>query len=56
MGPTVAHKYKKPGKYKVKLTLTDDDHCSTRYISAGQTAYCNGGKRARKTVKVKVAK
>ena len=53
-GPKITHKYMKPGKYKITLTLTDDDECSTKYVSTGQTAYCNGSKRAKTTKKIKV--
>jgi 6-phosphogluconolactonase (cycloisomerase 2 family) len=54
MGPKVDHKYKQPGKYKVKVTLTDDDACSTKLITNGQTAYCNGSKQAVATKKAKI--
>lgn len=51
----VKHAYSKPGKYKVKLTLRTQDGCSTKYVSAGVTPYCNGGKQAiaKKTIRVK---
>jgi len=37
----VSHTYKKTGKYKVSLTVTDDSGCSTTQVFTGQTAYCN---------------
>jgi DNA-binding beta-propeller fold protein YncE len=37
------HVYSKPGKYLVRLTVTDDGGCSTRFVYTGQTALCNGG-------------
>lgn len=53
--PRVKWRYEEEGKYKVTVTVTDRDHCSTKYVSAGQTPYCNGGKRAvaKKTIKVR---
>ena len=56
MGPKVDHTYAKPGEYTVTVTATDDDECSTRFVSAGQTAYCNGGKQAVAEATVKVKK
>ena len=52
----VKHSFSKPGKYKVKLTLITQDGCSTKYVSAGQTPYCNGSKKATTTETVKVSK
>jgi DNA-binding beta-propeller fold protein YncE len=43
----VSHRYKRAGKHKVTLTVTDNAGCSTRLIFTGQTAYCNGSKAAR---------
>ncbi len=51
-GPTPKHTYKKAGKYKVSLTVTDDAGCSTPLVFTGQTAYCNPGKSVKHTVKV----
>ena len=48
--PTVSHVYKQLGKYTASVTVTDDRGCSTRLIYTGQTASCNGGLSARKSV------
>ncbi len=56
MGPKATHTYDRKGKYKVTVTLTDDDGCSTKYVASGQTAYCNGSKRAKTSKKIKIAK
>lgn len=45
-----SHKYAEPGTYTATVTETDEVGCSTTYISAGQTAYCNGGPGATATV------
>ena len=52
--PRVRWRYEEKGKYKVTVTVTDRDRCSTRYVSGGQTPFCNGSKRARATKSVKV--
>lgn len=44
--PTASHAYASPGVYRVKLTLTDDEGCSTAFVHTGQTASCNGGPTA----------
>lgn len=41
-----SHTYSTPGEYRVKLTLTDDEGCSTAFVHTGQTASCNGGPSA----------
>lgn len=45
-----SHKYKQAGTYTATVTEIDEDGCSTTYIAAGQTAYCNGGPGATATV------
>jgi hypothetical protein len=54
-GPMPSHTYARPGKYRVTLTLTDDEGCSTRLVFTGQTAYCNGSGAATATEVVTVA-
>jgi DNA-binding beta-propeller fold protein YncE len=44
--PVLRHRYRHPGRYTVRVTVTDDEGCSTRRIYTGQTASCNGGRRA----------
>ncbi len=56
MRPRVTHTYGRKGRYKVTVTLTDDDGCSTKYVASGQTAYCNGSERAKASKKIKVEK
>jgi len=40
-GSKPTHNYPK-GNFTARLTVTDDQGCSTSYISAGETAFCNG--------------
>jgi YVTN family beta-propeller protein len=54
-GPTVSHTFATAGSYRVTLTLTDDDGCSTSRVFTGQTAYCNGSALATATRDVVVA-
>ena len=54
-GPRLRHAYRKPGRYQVNLTLTDNEGCSTSLVFTGQTAYCNGSASASQTQTVKVA-
>jgi PKD repeat protein len=54
-GPTPSHTYAKPGIYRVKLTLTDNEGCSTVLVFTGQTAYCNGSSAASQTQALTVA-
>jgi len=55
-GAKTTHFYEKPGRYRVSVRLTDDDGCSKRYVSTGQTAYCNGGKRAVASKRIRIKK
>jgi DNA-binding beta-propeller fold protein YncE len=45
-GPAPLHTYPGPGTYSATLTLTDEEGCSTTFVSTGQTASCNGSAAA----------
>jgi hypothetical protein len=53
-GPTPAHIYAAAGTYVARLTVTDDQGCSTSEVFTGQTAYCNGGSAATMTATIVV--
>jgi YVTN family beta-propeller protein len=53
--PETSYVYPRPGKYRVTLTLTDNEGCSTARIFTGQTASCNGSAVASKTEVIRVA-
>ena len=46
MGPQISHAYP-DGNFNATVTLTNRDGCSTQFVSAGQTAFCNGSALAR---------
>lgn len=48
-GPTAAHVYQNSGAYTVTVTVTDNEGCSTRYVSTGQSALCTGSTQGRAT-------
>jgi YVTN family beta-propeller protein len=50
-----SHVFAKSGNYRVTLTLTDNEGCSTSLVFTGQTAYCNGSAVATQTSVVRVA-
>ncbi len=56
-GPAVLrhHRYKRPGTYLIKVTVADDEGCSTTSSFTGQTVSCNGSAAAATTAKVVVA-
>jgi len=45
-GATVTHRFERPGRYRIRLVVTDDAGCSSRVIYTGQSALCNGSARA----------
>lgn len=45
-GVAPSHTYARPGAYQVKLTVTDNEGCSTSVVFTGQTASCNGSAAA----------
>lgn len=53
--PQQKHTFAKPGKFKVALTVTDNEGCSAPLVFTGQTAYCSGSPGATVTKTVKVA-
>lgn len=53
--PDPSHVYSSPGTYTATLTLTDGEGCSTNFVSAGQTAFCNGSALASRAETVTVA-
>ncbi|MFG2000977.1 beta-propeller fold lactonase family protein [Spirillospora sp. NPDC048911] len=53
-GPRPAHRFPGPGTYKVTVTVTDNEGCSTEQIFTGTSALCNGSARARASALVPV--
>jgi hypothetical protein len=45
-GPTPLHVYPAPGRYRVKVTVTDNEGCSDVFVFTGQTATCTGSRAA----------
>jgi DNA-binding beta-propeller fold protein YncE len=49
-GVAPSHAYARPGPYQVKLTVTDNEGCSTAAVFTGQSASCNGSAGAAASV------
>jgi DNA-binding beta-propeller fold protein YncE len=45
-GANPVHAYARPGRFRVTVTVTDNDGCSDTLIFTGQTAHCRGSSRA----------
>jgi DNA-binding beta-propeller fold protein YncE len=45
-GPNPVHAYEQPGRYRVTVTVTDNEGCSGTFLFNGQTAVCNGAPAA----------
>lgn len=54
-GPTPSHDYAQPGAYQVKVTLTDNEGCSTAFTYTGQTALCNGSAVASQAQSIQIS-
>jgi len=54
-GPTPAHVYAAAGAYTARVTVTDDEGCSTKTTSTGRSASCAASARASTTTTVTVA-
>ncbi len=48
----VEHTYPSAGDWTVRVTVTDDEGCSTRLIFTGQTVTCDGGPKASATLDI----
>jgi 6-phosphogluconolactonase (cycloisomerase 2 family) len=53
-GPRPTHTYVGPGRYRVTVTVTDNEGCSGQWVFTGQTASCNGSSRASASRSVRV--
>lgn len=53
-GSAPSHAFAHPGTYKVTLTATDNEGCSTALVFTGQTASCNGSASATETLDIDV--
>lgn len=41
-GPNTTHVYARPGRYRVTVTVSDNEGCSDALVFTGQTVLCNG--------------
>lgn len=46
-GPAPSHAYTRSGTFPVRLTVTDDEGCSSQQVFTGQSVLCNGSPSAR---------
>jgi hypothetical protein len=46
-GSAPTHGYRRPGGYRVTLTVTDNEGCSTTLVFTGRSALCHGSSAAR---------
>jgi 6-phosphogluconolactonase (cycloisomerase 2 family) len=46
-GPNTTHVYAKPGRYRVTVTVSDNEGCSDALVFTGQTVLCNGSADAK---------
>jgi DNA-binding beta-propeller fold protein YncE len=53
-GPEPHHIYTTPGTFTARVTVTDDEGCSTTRVFTGQATLCNGSDAATATVTVTV--
>lgn len=53
-GPEPHHTYAARGTYTARVTVTDNENCSTTRVFTGQTTLCNGSNAATDTVTVTV--
>jgi YVTN family beta-propeller protein len=55
-GPRPTHVYADVGRYRVTVTVTDNENCSGVFVFTGQTALCNGSAAATVTRAVTVGR
>jgi DNA-binding beta-propeller fold protein YncE len=55
-GPRPTHVYAEPGRYRVTVTITDNENCSGAFVFTGQTALCNGSSAATATRTITVGR